>query len=358
VDRRQATRRLRTGGTLRAAAVVALVYASTQVQGKSSPLEGLKPDEIELGIVAPIYPEGLPPSPEASSLGEKLFFDPVLSGDGTISCATCHDPKFAFADSRPVSEGVSGRKGRRNSPTLWNAALFEHLSWDGSHLSLEAQSLAAISNPDEMNLERRAIAEKVRPRHGRDLMRLFGEVSDKSVAKALGAYQRTLLAGNAPADRYLYQGESEALSTAAKRGLTLFLGEARCVQCHFIRSQESHPFGGSTALYTDDRFHNIGIGYRSGVPADRGRAEATGDPRDTGAFKTPTLRNIELTPPYMHDGSMKTLEEVIEHYNKGGIPNAHLDFDIRPLELTDREKADLLEFLKSLTSDKLKQKGK
>lgn len=310
--------------------------------------------EVELGLMLPTFPTGVPPQSEEIELGRELFSDPLLSRDGSISCASCHSPEHGFADPAPVSVGINGTKGRRNSPTLWNVAYLEQLSWDGRHTSLEQQALAAISNPDEMGLNLDQVRDRVQAKYGARLLKLYRDVSDQSVAKALGSFQRTLVAGNSPVDQYLYAGKHDAINGSAKRGFRIFLGEGRCVQCHTIRCDDCHPFGGATATFTDDRFHNIGVGFEKTDNGDLGRWEITRRQEDLGAFRTPTLRNIELTAPYMHDGSMKTLEEVVDHYNKGGNPNSNLDPDVQRLDLNEQEKRDLIEFLKSLTSDKLR----
>jgi cytochrome c peroxidase len=301
----------------------------------------------------PTFPAGHPPSHEEVVLGQLLFADPSLSRDGTVSCATCHDPRYAFTDRKALSPGVGGVT-RRNTPTVLNAAFFDHLAWDGEHDSLETQSLAAISNPIEMGLELTLVPGRVQGKHGNELRRLYGEVTPSAVAKALAAFQRTLLVANSPFDRYLFAGEADAINPAARRGFKIFLRHGRCIQCHTMRCDECHPFGGSTAFLTNDRFHNLGIGFdRNGGIPDQGRAEVTQREQDRGSFKTPSLRNVALTAPYMHDGSLATLEEVIDHYDKGGIPNPYLDPEIHPLHLSAREKEDLVEFLKSLTSREL-----
>ena len=311
--------------------------------------------KVELGLMLPTFPTGRPPEVAEVELGRELFSDPLLSRDGTISCASCHDPEHGFADANAVSVGINGAKGRRNSPTLWNVAYLEQLSWDGRHKSLEDQALEAIYNPTEMGLNRELLKNLVETKYGARLLKIYGEIAAEGVAKAIGSFQRTLVAANSPLDQYLYAGKSDAISESAKRGLRLFLGDGRCVQCHTMRCEDCHPFGGVTATFTDDRFHNIGVGFsEKGNNGDLGRSEISGLAEDRGAFRTPTLRNIELTAPYMHDGSMKTLEEVVDHYDKGGNPNSNLDPDVQRLDLNDQEKRDLVEFLKTLTSDKLR----
>jgi len=309
---------------------------------------------LELGLIWPNFPSGVPPDESEVALGKELFSERLLSADDSVSCETCHDSARGFADPRPASLGIHGKKGRRNSPTLLNAAYYENLGWGGQEPSIEAQSLAALTNPEEMGLEREQIPAKLGPRYGDRLRAIYGEATPESIVRALAAFQRMLVAGDSPFDRYIYGGDQDAVSEQAKRGFAVFIGEARCIQCHFMRSAQSHPFGGFSGTFTDNRFHNIGIGYENKQHTqDLGREEVTHNPADRGAFKTPTLRNVALTAPYMHDGSLATLMEVVEHYNKGGVPNPNLDFDVKPLHLTDRNKADLVAFLQTLTSVKL-----
>jgi cytochrome c peroxidase len=307
--------------------------------------------QIPLGLISPTFPTGLPPLQEEVALGEELFQDKVLSQDSSVSCATCHIPRFGFTDRLPVSRGIGGAQGRHNAPTVLNVAFFESFSWNGRHASLEEQAVEALSNPKEMGLDLSKVGQRLERKYGARLRRLYGEVSTLAVAKVLGAYQRTLIAGDSPFDHYMFKKDENAISESAKRGFKIFLRQGRCIQCHVIRCEECHPFGGASAFFTNNRFHNLGVGFdKPDSLIDWGRAEVTGKPEDKGAFKTPTLRNVALTAPYMHDGSLATLDDVIEHYNKGGIPNPYLDPEIRPLHLSEREKKDLVEFLKSLTT--------
>jgi cytochrome c peroxidase len=307
------------------------------------------------GLPSPTFPAGLPPRPEEIRLGEELFHETALSLNNTVSCATCHLPEKAFAESRPLSQGIFGRVGTRNAPTILNAAFMDTLNWDGAHGSLEEQAISALTGPREMGVPINEISTHIEPKYGARLRALYGDSSPIAVARAIAAYERTLVMGDSPFDRYLYGGDRNALNESAKRGFQVFLREGRCVLCHTIRCDECHPFGGKLATFTDNRFHNIGIGFdKNGDTSDWGRWNVTHAPSDRGAFKTPTLRNIELTAPYMHDGSLATLEEVVEHYNKGGVPNVNLDPDIRPLHLSPTQKNDLIEFLRSLTSTELK----
>lgn len=321
-------------------------------RGKSAVSSPMVP--LELGLMWPTFPQGIPPNKVEVELGRELFFDERLSSDDSVSCATCHDPVHGFADPRRVSAGVHGTKGKRNSPSIWNSAYFDELGWGGEHRSIEDQTLAAITNPDEMGVERDEVVGKLTPAQKGTLERLYGDASPEGVARALSAFQRTLIAGDSAFDRYVYAGDEAAVSDAAKEGFAVFLGEARCIQCHFMRSEASHPFGGYTGTFTDNRFHNIGVGYDDPTASeDLGRFAISKQAQDRGAFKTPGLRNVSLTAPYMHDGSLATLRDVVEHYNKGGNPNPNLDFDVKKLNLTETQKNNLVAFLESLTSVKL-----
>ncbi len=272
---------------------------------------------------------------ERAALGKRLFFEPRLSKDGEVSCASCHDPARAFTDGKPLAVGVAGARGARNSPTLVNRALGRSQFWDGRAATLEAQALGPIDNPVEMGLP---LAEAVRrlsadPSYARDFRRAFGgKVTAARLGAALAAYERTLWSVDAPFDRFL-AGDAEALSPAAQRGLELFGGKARCGDCH------------AGVNFTDEGFHVLGVGGE-GEP---GRAQVTHAPADRGAFKTPTLREVARTAPYLHDGSLATLAEVIDLYDRGGVPHPNLDPKLHPLGLTAAEKADLLAFLEALS---------
>lgn len=338
---------------------------------------------IPLGIPADLWEMMIPadnPMTEAKvALGRDLYFDKRLSVDNTVSCATCHDPRFAFTDGKPVSEGVGGKKGARNAPTVLNAMFNEEQFWDGRVKTLEEQVLQPLINPVEMAMpSHEAVVAKVRgiPEYAQRFREVFGgpnPVTIENIARAIAAFERTLLSGDSPFDRFM-AGDPKAISEAAKRGWELFKGKARCITCH--------EFNASSPFFTDFKYHNIGIGMKATrnfealarqiqqmaqenrltkEALDRlaltegfselGRFLVTRQPKDVGAFKTSPLRDIELTAPYMHDGSLKTLREVIDFYDKGGEPNPNLDGGIVKLNLTEQEKADLEEFLKSLTSD-------
>ena len=263
-------------------------------------------------------PEDNPLTAEKVALGRKLFFDPRLSRDGTVSCATFHDPQMAFTDKRPVGVGIGGRVGNRRVPRISNRAYGRSFFWDGRAASLEEQVLQPIANPKEMDQTPAEAAAKV-------------GLAVRELSRSLASYVRTILSGDAPFDRYM-AGDRGALSEVQRFGLRVFRGKAGCTSCHLGPN------------LTDERFHNTGVGW----PADQGRFAVTGTEADRGAFKTPSLRDAARAPPYMHDGSLATLADVIEFYDKGGKANPHLDAEIRPLGLTAEERAALSSFLEAL----------
>lgn len=262
-------------------------------------------------------PEANPLTKEKVELGRKLFFDTRLSRDNTVSCATCHNPKLAFTDERPLATGIGGQKGNRRVPRLLNRVYGTSFFWDGRAATLEDQVTQPISNPKEMDLQ----VEEAAARAG---------VDPATLRNALASYVRTILSGDSPYDRYL-QGDAAAFTDRQRAGLKLFRGKAGCAGCHVGPN------------LTDERFHNTGVGW-----PDDGRYAVTRRDADKGAFRTPSLREAARTPPYMHDGSIATLEQVIDHYDKGGKANPSLDPEIRELKLSAEEKSQLIEFLKAL----------
>jgi cytochrome c peroxidase len=271
-------------------------------------------------------------------LGRRLFFDRRLSRDGSLSCASCHDPSRAFSNSRPHARGVDGAIGVRNVPTLVNRAWGTRFFWDGRAATLEQQVLEPILNPKELASTEARVVALVGARDYRSEFRAtFGaEPGLVDASRALASFVRTIVSGNAPYDRYV-SGVPSALDSAARRGLALFAGKAACNTCH------TGPF------FTDEQFHNTGVAWRLGTLTDPGRAGVTGADGDRGAFKTPTLRDVSRTAPYMHDGSFPTLADVIDFYDRGGRRNPGVDPKLRALHLTRDEKLDLLAFLNSLT---------
>jgi cytochrome c peroxidase len=286
-------------------------------------------------------PDTNPLTKEKIELGRKLFFDAVLSRDRTIACATCHDPKLGFTDDKPVAVGAAGQKGTRRSPRLINRGYGKLFFWDGRAASLEEQVLQPIQNPIEMAMTLDQVQARLRADRGyaAEFQATFERPPDAStLQQALASYVRTIVSGNSPYDRYT-AGDSAALSAAQRRGLDIFRGKGNCAVCHLGPN------------LTDEGFHNTGVGWKDGPSKDQGRAKITAEPADTGAFKTPTLREIASTGPYMHDGSLAALADVIEFYDQGGEPNPYLSTEMQRLDLTAKEKADLLEFLKTLSGE-------
>ena len=283
-------------------------------------------------------PPDNPQTGEKEALGRQLFFDPRLSADDTISCATCHDPTAAWANHNRVDSGIRGQQGSRNSGTILDAAYMDFQFWDGRARSLEEQAIGPIHNPVEMGETLEHVVRKLNAIEGyrTRFNAVFGsDATIGTIAKAIAAFERTVLSGPSPFDRYM-AGDKTAISAAAIRGLRVFNGKARCRTCH------------TGPMFSDQSFHNIGIGMARPQP-DIGREAVTTNTSDRGKFKTPSLRNVALTWPYMHDGSVRTLAEVVELYNAGGVPNPTLDIFISPLELSDSEKQDLVAFMEALT---------
>jgi cytochrome c peroxidase len=305
------------------------------------------PPKPPLGLPPVQWPEDNPYSATKAELGRFLYFDNRLSSDATISCASCHAPEKAFADGSPVATGIGGQKGGRSAPTVINRAYSTQQFWDGRAASLEEQAKGPIANPIEMTAEKSADAAHAavvkRLKGVKSYMIMFeqafgeGELTIDHVAKAIATFERTVYSGNAPYDKY-NAGDKQAMNAAQIRGMNIFFNKTACDSCHIGFN------------FTDGSYVNIGIGMDKPKP-DLGRFMVSGRDEDKGAFKTPTLREVEHHGPYMHDGSLKTLDEVIEHYNKGGIKNEHLDQRMKPLKLTDQDKSDLVAFLKALSGE-------
>jgi cytochrome c peroxidase len=310
-----------------------------------------------------------------------LYFDARLSKDGTLACATCHDISRGFTDRRSVSEGIRDQLGKRSSPTVMNAALLQSMFWDGRAASLEDQAKLPILNPIEMGHPDAASAMASingDPAYLSMFQKAYGRAPNyDDVGRAIASFERTLVFLDAPFDRYL-SGDGKAISPAAQRGLELFNGKARCVSCHMINS--SNPLG------TDNLFHNIGVSARKqnfeqlaqkGLAAiaansdqqaldklaletdlsELGRFLVSRQRQDIGSFKTEQLRNVGLTAPYMHDGTLRTLWDVMDHYNKGGETNAYLDGGIEPLNLSEGEINDVVAFLFTLTDKRFAEQN-
>ncbi len=293
-----------------------------------------------------VIPKDNPLTKEKVELGKLLFFDKRLSANDTIACASCHMPSLAFTDGQPVSTGIHGQKGGRSAPTAINRVFSSAQFWDGRAATLEEQSVGPFANPIEHGFkDHDELVAKVKSIAGYSPLfeRAFGSpaITTDLIGKAIASFQRTLLSGNSNYDRFAMGNEEQALSATAQNGLRVFLGKGQCLRCHFGFN------------FADERYHNLGAGWdeQSKSFADAGRHEVTNKPEDMGAFKTPTLREVAKTAPYMHDGSLATLLEVVDFYDQGGIANPQLDSVIKPLKLTEQEKKDLVEFMESLNGE-------
>ena len=337
-----------------------------------------------LGLPPVPVPANNPQTPEKIALGDRLYHDERFSADGKVSCSTCHAREKGFTDNLRVSKGFNGLTGTRNAPTVINAAYYTSQFWDGREPDLEGQSKQPPINPVEGGLKSHdPIIEVIRG--DKDYTSAFkqvfnvnaNEINMDHVSMAIASFERTIVAGDSAFDKYMYGGDKSALNEAQQRGLAVYLGKGRCVSCHVIEETQ--------ALFTDNRFHNIGVGFkkikgkesetaaqmlaakRKGADVDKtvltqenmselGRFAVTENPTEVGAFKTPTIRNIAVTAPYMHDGSLETLEEVVDFYNNGGRlkesdpVSGFISGGIKPLNLTDQEKKDLVAFMNALTS--------
>ena len=270
-------------------------------------------------------------------LGKKLFFDPILSKTGKVSCASCHKPEHGFADDKPVSDGINGQKGDRNTPTCFNTAHLKFLFWDGRAQSLEEQALGPIKNPKEMGETVKGVLTKLNnnPWYVKEFAVTFGQtpISTSQLVHAIAAFERTLISKDSDYDRFT-AGDKKALSDSTKRGMDLFFGKAMCIACH--KGQD----------FTDGDFHNIGLP----ITDDVGRSAISITGKDTRKFKTPTLREVANTAPYFHKGQFETLEQVITFYNAGGGQDTYKDPLKKPLNLGEQEQKDLVAFLRSLSS--------
>ena len=302
--------------------------------------------EMPLGLDDEAFkvPADNPITKEKVELGRLLFFDKRLSANNTIACASCHIPALAFTDGQPVSTGINSQQGGRSAPTAINRGFSTAQFWDGRAATLEDQSIGPFANLIEHGFASHdELIKKINSIKG--YKELFNNVYGKSkltkenVGRAIAAFQRTLISGNSPFDRFDYDGDQKAISESAKRGKNLFFDKARCNLCHMGTN------------FSDEKFHNIGIGWDDSDTLDLGRYRVSKNEKDLGAFKTPTLREITKTAPYMHDGRFATLEDVIKHYNKGGVKNPFLDNQVIPLNLSDSEIKDLLSMLRSLEGE-------
>ena len=277
---------------------------------------------LGLDFYMPIPPAN-PLTRKKIALGRRLFFDKRLSRDGTLACVSCHDPKLAFSNGLVAARGTDGGEGKRNVPALHNRGYGAAFFWDGRAKTLEQQVMEPILNPKEMALTVSELEHRTR-------------LTATEVITSLASYLRTIRSGNSPFDRYV-AGNTNALSHIETAGLAVFRGKGNCWNCHVGPN------------FSDERFHNTGVAWRNGRVRDEGRVAVSNRPEDYGAFKTPTLREAARTAPYMHDGSLATLEDVVEYYDRGGNRNPNLDAVIQPLHLSPEEKRATVAFLLSLT---------
>ena len=329
-------------------------------------------------------PADNPQTPEKISLGRKLFFDRRLSADGTVSCSTCHDPAFAYTDTKSTSIGIKGRVGQRNAATVLNALYNKTQFWDGRVNTLEEQSALPIVNSVEMghaSLETAVAQIASVQEYQQAFQRVFGRPPNApDLLRAIASYERTQLSFDSPFDHFI-AGDKNAIDDSPKRGWELFNTQARCNKCHALTDTQR-----DVTVFTDNDFHNIGIGIirhnvvalarqaeqliesgdtsaidRAAIQTDMsalGRFLITKQEKDIASFKTPDIRNVLMTGPYFHDGSQETLWDVVDHYNKGdGLQNPYLDEDIQPLALTESEIDDLVAFMASLTSAIYREQG-
>lgn len=324
------------------------LLADDDIEIPNQPITSETIEQVPAGLGERLLPEQNPLSVEKVALGRALFFDKNLSSDGTVSCATCHQPQLGFANRDPIAIGIRGRTGTRNAPSLLNRAFAESQFWDGRAASLEAQAVLPIENPSEMGHSFDSLIPSLK--QNESLVRQFTDAFDKdsstpnkkklvtpaNIGKALAAYQRTLLLGDSPVDRF-QNGDHAALTPTERTGMWIFESRGRCWKCHSGRN------------FTDEKFHNTGVSFGS-KNRDTGRYQFSKKDEDRFKFKTPTLRGVELTAPYMHDGSVKTLEDVVRFYSKGGSPkDQRLDDDLETLDLSEKEISQLVAFLKALS---------
>ena len=319
------------------------LFPPTMFNTKIIEVDGVEvPDIGPLPTIVPIPATNLNYKAKVK-LGEQLYFDGRLSQNGAISCAFCHTPGLGFADPKQVSVGVGGKQGGRNSPTVYNTAFNPVQFWDGRAGSLEEQAIGPIVNPVEMGETHENVVKKLSQIKGyvTQFQLVFGTgISMQGIAEAIAAYERTIISTNSAFDQYVL-GDKTAMNDEAQRGMALFKGKARCILCH------------NDSNFTDNQFHNLGVPQVGPMKEDLGRYYVTRRPEDKGAFKTPTLRSIVETAPYMHDGAFKTLEEVMEFFDQGGGKNSNLSPLMKPLGLTKEEKTNIIAFLKALKGEEI-----
>ena len=314
------------------------------------PLGKIVEIKVPLGLPPMVIPADNPPTAETIALGRHLFYDPILSSDRSVSCASCHSPQFGFADPRPFSEGVGKKTGTRHSPPVVNAAYFNVQFWDGRAPTLENQAEGPVQNPVEMANTLKAVEQRLNAdaSYREQFAAAWGArpITYEMVEKSIASFERTVISGNSPFDRWKYGHDNKAVDAAVKRGFVVFTSKkkADCASCHTV--------GEKYALFTDNQFHNVGVGVNAGEFTDVGLYAVTHNEADKAKFKTPSLRNIALTAPYMSDGSLTDLKQVIDFYIGAGNSNPNLDPKIHVLDfLTGQERSDLQAFLNSLTGE-------
>jgi cytochrome c peroxidase len=371
---------MRNSTLLKLFVVASFAFAFAVIAKANDAFESAAAFEFKLPLGIPVevwsyyVPKDNPLTQAKIELGKQLFFDKRLSADQTVSCASCHDPNLAFTDGKRFSEGIQGRRGKRNSPSILNAMFNSGQFWDGRAETLEAQAVLPLLDANEMgNQSHEEVVARLKkiPEYSTQFQKVFAEeLSIALVGKAIAAFERTLVSGDSPFDRF-QAGNREAMTDAAKRGLLLFRTKGRCNICHNIN--QSFPF------FSDQNFRNTGVAANHAAfdavtqkaidsaqtnssqaflqrltaqdgGTELGRFIVTGNTLDIGAFRTPSLRNVELTAPYFHDGSAATLADVVRYYAKGGNEHPLRDWELNALSLTENEQNDLIEFLKSLTS--------
>jgi cytochrome c peroxidase len=289
---------------------------------------------------------------ELPTLGRRLFADARLSRDSSISCATCHNPDHGFAEARPISRGIGANAPRRNAQSLLDVGRQYVLTWDGRLHTLEDQVEEAFTEDGDMGISIATAVARVGsdPSYVAQFRRVLGRAPDaQGIAKAISEFERTLRAAPSRFDCFLFFGDSTALTASERRGWDMFTSrKAGCSGCHSPFEPDPPRLG--IAWFSDRRFHNLGVGFADGSMSDSGRAKVSRRSADLGAFRTPSLRNVALTPPYMHDGSLTSLEAVVAFYVRGGVPNARIDAIMIPRAISLPESEDLVAFLRALTS--------
>jgi cytochrome c peroxidase len=330
--------------TLLALAGWSVLWALAAAEDKPPPIpkDALPPklslDAVPLGLGERKAPEDNSLTEARVSLGRALFFDPILSSDNTVACASCHKPEHGFSGGEAKPRGIKGQQTTRKAPTLFNRAFGSAFFWDGREATLETQALRPIEHPAELGSKVADVVKRLQEhkQYKAGFEEAYeGGVTASNLGKALASFERVLLRGDSPIDRFRRKGDVAALTTEVRHGFWLYESKARCWRCH------------NGPNFSDEQFHNTGVSWGK-EPLDLGRFDVTKKDADRGKFKTPTLRGLTLTAPYMHDGSLKTLEEVVDFYNKGGGANPNRDPILQTLELSTEERSDLVAFLKSL----------